>query len=147
MKTIYLSSKSFHYESLSELEEEFSKRNISLGDRCTLGNGCKLGYECKLGYGCELGDGCTLGDGCKLGDWCKLTEIPFYALGLYKYHVSAHYNRGVPYIQLGCFLRTLKEWEDNFWNNTKEFPDNGSEKSEARKFAFDIAKQTLNKKS
>ena len=136
MKTIYLSSsKSFQYESLSELEEEFSKRNISLG------------YECKLGDGCKLGDRCTLGNWCKLGYECKLTETPFYALGLYKYHVSAHYNRGVPYIQLGCFLRTLKEWEDNFWNNTKEFPDNGSEKSEARKFAFDIAKQTLNKKS
>jgi len=42
MKIIYLLEnliwKSFEYENLENLKDEFEKRNISLGDRCTLGD-------------------------------------------------------------------------------------------------------------
>jgi len=161
MKTIYLSGQKFEYENLSELKDEFEKRNIKfgngcelgdecelgnsceLGNECKLGNGCKLGYECKLGYWCELGNGCELGYSCKLGDRCKLGKSPFYAIALYKYHVSAHWDKSIPYVQLGCYLRTVEEWEANFWNNTIEFLDHESKESKDRLFAFDMAKQWL----
>ena len=44
-------------------------------------------------------------------------------------------NRG-EMVQLGCFTRTRKEWEADFWNNNNEFPNNNSEKSKARLRAF-----------
>lgn len=114
MKTIYLSGQKFEYELLSELLDEFSKRKIKIGD------------------------------GCKIGDECEIDKSPFYATGLYKYHVSAHYNQGVPYIQMGCFLRTLKEWQKDFWNNTQEFPnDPDNIGSQKRLFAFSIAKKWI----
>jgi hypothetical protein len=130
-KVIYLSSGRFEYENLPELKDEFEKLNI------------KLGNGCKLGYGCELGDWCELGYRCELGDGCKLNTTPFYSIGLYKYHVSAYYNNSIPYIQLGCYLRTLKEWEADFWNNPSEFTDPDAPESKKRLFAFNIAKQWL----
>jgi carbonic anhydrase/acetyltransferase-like protein (isoleucine patch superfamily) len=127
-----------------------------LGDKCILGNECILKDGCELGNGCELRDRCILGNGCILGNWCKLgyrcilgnwyvlgsgcelKNTPFYALGLYKYHVAAHYNEGTAYVQLGCFLRTKKEWDENFWNNEEEFKQ-GTQKGKKREFAYKIA--------
>ena len=126
MKTIYLSNtngsiQKFEYNDLSELSKEFKSRNIELGDECKLGDGCELGYFCKL------------------GDGCKLKSSPLYAIGLYKYHVSAHINNGIQHIQLGCYLRTRDEWEGDFWNNPNEFTDHKSQESKRRKFAFKVA--------
>jgi hypothetical protein len=42
---------------------------------------------------------------------------------------------------MGCFTRKLSEWESNFWNNDNEFPNDGSEKSNLRLFAFETAKK------
>ena len=44
---------------------------------------------------------------------------------------------------MGCFTRTLKDWEKDFWNNEKEFPNDGSIKSESRKMAFETAKRWI----
>ena len=44
---------------------------------------------------------------------------------------------------MGCFDRSLKEWEENFWNNDNEFPNNGSVKSNLRLMAFETAKKWL----
>ena len=113
MKTLYLSSGKFKYNDLSELKNEFNKLNIVIGDECELGDGCKLG------------------------------ETPFYAIGLYIYHVCAYYHNGTAMIQLGCYLRTLQQWENDFWNNPNEFLDHDASESKKRLFAFNIAKQWL----
>jgi len=49
----------------------------------------------------------------------------------------------VPYVQLGCYLRTVQEWEHDFWNNPQEFTDPSAPESKKRIFAFNIAKQWL----
>ena len=46
---------------------------------------------------------------------------------------------GSQWIQLGCHLRTRQQWTDNFWNNPREFPDNGSQASNNRMLAFKLA--------
>ena len=45
------------------------------------------------------------------------------------------------YIGLGCHFRSITDWENDFWNNTTEFPNNGSENSNLRKFAFETIKK------
>ena len=47
------------------------------------------------------------------------------------------------YIRLGCFFRTLEEWESDFWNNNKEFPNNGSLSTELRILAFETCKKWI----
>lgn len=47
------------------------------------------------------------------------------------------------YIRLGCYTRLLSEWENDFWNNTNEFPNDGSLKSEYRKLAYETCKKWL----
>jgi uncharacterized protein YjbI with pentapeptide repeats len=62
--------------------------------------------------------------------------------GLYKYVVIPFISEGnEKYVKMGCFTRKLSEWESDFWNNDNEFPNNGSEKSNLRLFAFETAKK------
>jgi len=62
--------------------------------------------------------------------------------GLYKYLVMAIISdSGEKYIKMGCYLRKLSKWESDFWNNDKEFPNDGSEKSQMRLLAYNTAKE------
>jgi hypothetical protein len=40
---------------------------------------------------------------------------------------------------MGCFLRKREDWEKDFWNNEKEFPDDGNIESQRREVAFKMA--------
>lgn len=62
--------------------------------------------------------------------------------GLYKYIVIPFISEdGRKYVKMGCFTRTIEEWDADFWNNDKEFPNDGSEKSNLRLFAYETAKR------
>ena len=64
--------------------------------------------------------------------------------GLYKYlTMPIIAEDGKYYIKLGCHLRSVEEWENDFWNNNNEFPDDGSIKSHLRVLAFETAKKWL----
>lgn len=65
--------------------------------------------------------------------------------GLYDYIVIIPYitEAGETRIKMGCHDRTLHEWESDFWNNTSEFPNDGSVKSQCRVMAFETAKRWL----
>ncbi|HNC98993.1 MAG TPA: pentapeptide repeat-containing protein [Myxococcota bacterium] len=43
---------------------------------------------------------------------------------------------GTEWVRLGCHTRTVADWEAEFWNNPREFPDNGSAKSQERVMAY-----------
>ena len=59
---------------------------------------------------------------------------------LYRYSVIPIIDvNGHQYVKMGCKFNSRAEWENNFWNNKSEFPDNGSEKTELRKFALETA--------
>jgi hypothetical protein len=65
--------------------------------------------------------------------------------GLYKYVVIPFISEeDEKYIKMGCFTRKLSEWENDFWNNDNEFPNDNSEKSNLRLFAFETAKRWFN---
>ena len=59
---------------------------------------------------------------------------------LYKYQVWAIIAEdNSEWIRLGCFFRKREEWNENFWNNDKEFPNDNSEDSNMRLAAFNFA--------
>ena len=61
--------------------------------------------------------------------------------GLYKYNVAVIIDMNdIKWVKLGCYLRKLTEWEEDFWNNNNEFPNDKSEDSELRLLAFKTAK-------
>ena len=47
----------------------------------------------------------------------------------YKYPANAYHNDrdGKDYVRLGCFIRTIEEWEKDFNNNSNEFPPESKE--------------------
>jgi hypothetical protein len=64
--------------------------------------------------------------------------------GLYDYIVIPFISEtGEKYVKMGCYTRLLSEWENDFWNNPNEFPNDGSMKSNLRLFAFETAKKWL----
>ncbi len=64
--------------------------------------------------------------------------------GLYIYVVIPYITEaGVKRIKMGCFDRSLEEWDNDFWNNNNEFPNDGSVKSNLRLMAFETAKKWL----
>lgn len=48
---------------------------------------------------------------------------------------------------MGCHWRSLAEWEADFWNNPKEFPNDGSAKSNMRLAAYNFAKEWIKNNS
>ncbi len=64
--------------------------------------------------------------------------------GLYQYIAMPIISEdGKHYIRLGCYTRLLSEWENNFWNNDSEFPNDNSLKSNYRLMAFETCKKWL----
>ena len=60
---------------------------------------------------------------------------------LYKYDVEIGITtKDEVIIKMGCFTRSLEEWEDNFWNNDNEFPNDNSTGSNKRLKAFEFAR-------
>jgi hypothetical protein len=47
------------------------------------------------------------------------------------------------YVKLGCHLRSVEEWEKDFWNNNNEFPNDNSVKSQLRVLAYDTCKRWI----
>ena len=60
-----------------------------------------------------------------------------YFHNIYRYHAIPIITKdGEEYVKLGCHLRSVNAWEDDFWNNLREFPNDGSEHSKKRMEAF-----------
>lgn len=139
-----------------------------VGDGFQAGNGFKAGYEFQAGDRFRVGNGFHAGNGFKAGDYFhagngfkaghgfhagygfqagnnfsieKHTVIP----NGYAYISRSYFeiNTQKWYIQMGCYLRTLEEWENDFWNNPKEFPNDGSPESIARLKTFELHKEII----
>jgi len=64
--------------------------------------------------------------------------------GLYKYICIPFISEeNKIYIKMGCYTRLLSEWENDFWNNTSEFPNDGNIESKYRLMAFEFCKQWI----
>ena len=64
--------------------------------------------------------------------------------GLYKYVVIPYITEdNEKRVKMGCYNRSIAEWENDFWNNNDEFPNDNSLKSNLRLMAFNTAKEWL----
>ena len=64
--------------------------------------------------------------------------------GLYKYICIPFISEeNEIYIKMGCYTRLLSEWENDFWNNPSEFPNDGNIESKYRLMAFEFCKQWI----
>ena len=62
--------------------------------------------------------------------------------GLYNYVVIPFISEdNKKYVKMGCYTRAVDEWDADFWNNPNEFPNDRSEKSKLRLFAYETAKR------
>ena len=172
-KIIYLQDEKnifqkYEYENISDLNEEFKKRNITIedntrigewarigdnssirawarigdnariGEWARIGKWARIGNSASIGVWSSIGDSASIGDRARIGDSASIEKYnSFFAVNIYDHPCGAwiEEKRG-EIIQLGCFTRTRKEWENDFWNNEKEFPNDNSDNSNARLRAF-----------
>ena len=114
MKTIYLLKnglrKSFEFEKLSDLKEEFCKRNILVGDYAKVGNYALVGDYAMVGNSATVGDSAMVGNFATVGDFAKFKSSPIYIIG--SKHIINYY--GNEKIAIGCFVKTFEEWEKEY---------------------------------
>lgn len=97
----------------------------------------KANNDNKACWNCSDCSGCS--------DCSRCRKIPEGAkaacfTGIYTYVCSPRIHAdNTQWVQMGCHLRTRENWEKDFWNNPKEFPNDNSEKSNNRMLAFKMA--------
>jgi hypothetical protein len=75
---------------------------------------------------------------------CEKIKTTVVFTGLYQYIVIPYITEeNIKRIKMGCYNRSLEEWESDFWNNNIEFPNDGSMKSNLRLMAYNTAKAWL----
>ena len=120
--------------------------NVKIGSDVEIGRGVKIAGYVKIASYAEIGSNVKIrsyvdiGSGVKIASGARITRFNFFsAQNLYRHVVSGHVDDdGKETVQMGCFKRTRQEWEADFWNNPKEFSDDGSDESEARFRAFKV---------
>jgi len=64
--------------------------------------------------------------------------------GLYKYIAMPIITQdNKHYVRLGCYTRLVSDWQNDFWNNSNEFPNNGDLDSKYRLMAFEFCKKWI----
>jgi hypothetical protein len=73
-----------------------------------------------IGERADIGAGAVIGEGAVIGADAVVPSMN----GLYKYNSNCYWDikTGLPYIRLGCYIRTIEEWDNDFNNNQTEFP-------------------------
>jgi len=90
----------------------YSDIGFRAGRRFRVGNNFHVDKHFRSGYNFRARSGFKI---------CNHIIIP----NNYKYQSRCYYelNSKTWYIQLGCYLRTLGDWEKDFWNNPLEFDE------------------------
>ena len=64
--------------------------------------------------------------------------------GLYTYIVIPYITEENQHrVKMGCHDRSVTDWDSDFWNNDKEFPNDNSVRSNLRLMAYNTAKEWL----
>jgi len=166
--------KMLRYATHENLQDEAEKYNIAIGENVTIGDGSTIEndvtienntvikYNVIIGDGADIGNGVTIGDYSRIGNNVTIgnsieilerakieagwtIEDIVHLKDEYKYHVSAYRIDGQIIIQLGCYTRTLDEWENDFWNNDFEFKK-GTPEGEQRLIAFNKMKEIMKRR-
>jgi len=108
----------------------------------------RIDTNVKIGSGVIIGSGVRIGTNVIIGSGVQLKR-PFpiiHLSGLYRYEQDIYYDfkRETVIIRMGCYPRTIAEWDDDFWNNNSEFPEK-SEQGAIRLMAYQIAKSIAEK--
>ena len=136
--------KSFEYENLTDIANEFSSRNIkigygssigdssSIGSRSSIGNGSSIGDGSSIGYGSSIGDSSSIGSRSSIGDSSSIGSRSSIGNGSsigdsssigYGVKVKALFFAGTKHsvsywgedkIQIGCKQYSISEWESKY---------------------------------
>ena len=122
--------------------------DVIIGSGVRIGTDVKIDTDVIISTDVKIGSGVIIGTDVIIGSGVQLKR-PFpiiHLSGLYRYEQDIYYDfkRETVIIRMGCYPRTIAEWDDDFWNNNSEFPEK-SEQGAIRLMAYQIAKSIAEK--
>ena len=113
--------------------------------------GAIIGEGARIREGAEICEGAIIGEGAKICEDAIIGEGARIEKGgegvvlhnSYKYSAGWYYDSKINkcIIRLGCFHRTIEDWEKDFDNNINEFPIDSPEWKK-RKFTYEFLKNS-----
>ena len=156
MKTIFLNGNEFEWDYTGKLKEEARKYGITIWSNVNIGSNVRIdsnvriwpnvsiGSNVRIGLDISIGSDVRIWSGTRIHVGIKGKVYKVQRLsGLYQHEQNIIYTDKDIYIRMGCLTLTVDKWKGNFWNNDKEFPNNGDEKSVDRLEAFNVCMRIL----
>jgi hypothetical protein len=143
MKTIFLNGNKFEWNGIVKLREEAKKYRISIGQGVRIYSNVSIGSDVSIWSGATIGSNAYIGSGARIRTVKGIVYKAQHLNGLYQYEQDIIYTDKDIYIRMGCLTLTVDKWKKNFWNNDKEFPDDGNERSVDRLEAFNVCMRIL----
>ena len=120
MKTLYLRGEDynwnkFEYKSLTNLKEELSNRNITIGNRASNGNDASIGHRASIGDGASIGNRASIGDGASIGHRASIGDEIKLIIGFYingSQHTVTYVGNGK--ISIGCHTKEISWFNENY---------------------------------
>ena len=116
------------------------KHSVTIGDCVSIGDGSTICHNSDIADDANIGNGIEILPRAKIKSGWTIKDI-VHLKNEYAYYVSGYTINGIIIIQLGCFTRTIEEWENDFWNN-KYFKE-GSIGGQNRLKAFNKMKEIM----
>ena len=115
----------------------------TIDSRATIGSFSKIDSDAMIGSDAMIDSGVVISSYIKIREDIKGTVTKAVHGGkIYKYSQDLIYTEKETYIRMGCHTRTVKEWQEDFNNNEKEFPI-GSEEHKLRLKAINVFMKIL----
>lgn len=129
--------------------DSYIAENTKIGKNVRIGNYSYISPDCRIFDNTVIGNYVEIGEGSKLSKNLNITnnakikchvslnENNINIDGAYKYNSGSYIDerKGTLWIRLGCYTRTLEEWESDFYNNDDEFQI-GTERTKLREKTY-----------
>ena len=126
MKTLYFRYenykwKSFEYNDISDLAEEFNKRNITIGYSANIGDYANIGNSTNIGDYANIGNSANIGDYANIGNYANIGDYANIGNGIKL--ITGFYINGskdsITYVgnnelSIGCHTKKISWFKKNY---------------------------------
>jgi len=145
-KNIYLKKDGKWFLFENPVNRDFHASRVYIGVGVYIGENVYIAPNVYIGEGVYIGENVYIDENVTIDEAVSIAPNACIVSLFYGYYANAYWDvrneDPVPIVRLGCFTRTLEEWENDFDNNQKEFPI-GSGAWKLRKWAYESLKNYL----
>src|SRR3990167_1078238 len=119
-------------------------KGVSIAEGVSIAKGVSIAEDVNIAKGVSIAKDVSIAEDVSIAKGVSIKLSPLSIINGYRYNSYSYwdYKKKEGKIGLGCFDRTVKEWDVDFDNNIQAFPL-GSKERELRLFVFETHKKHL----